>query len=213
MKKGLPGEQKEGCRTRQLEYWTSAFGDAYIDRNDGEAHALRRPFFEELLQRSPGVESILEVGCNVAWNLKVLGDIRPRLVLAGVEPNARALQIAQARYPGLDLRAGSAFGLPFAGESFDLVMTVGVLIHIAPTDLERALSEMLRVSRRYVLTVEYFSEHPVTVPYRGLPDALFKCDWLEAWKRQAPNLRLDWAGELDKSQGFDDCRYWLMQKS
>jgi pseudaminic acid biosynthesis-associated methylase len=212
MSKPTEDGNERRLQTRQLGYWTGEFGDAYIDRNDGRLHDLRRPFFEGLLKQIPGTRSVLEVGCNVAWNLKMLGDIDPALTLAGIEPNARAVRMARGRYPHFDIREGSIFALPFEDGCFDIVMTVGVLIHIAPPDLPAALAEMHRVSRRYLLTVEYFSEEPVVVPYRGLPDALFKRDWLQAWRAVAPGLGIVWSGELNKGRGFDDCRFWLLEK-
>jgi spore coat polysaccharide biosynthesis protein SpsF len=121
--------------TKQLGYWRGPFGDAYIDRNDGDMHARRPPFFQELLDRIGRIRSVCEIGCNVAWNLKIISDLRPDLVIHGIEPNERALSIARDRYPEFDLMGATAFELPFGNAAIDLLMTVNVLIHIAPADL------------------------------------------------------------------------------
>jgi len=55
----------------------------------------------------------------------------------------------------------------FADASIDLVFTAGVLIHVPPEQLERAQREVHRVSRKYILAVEYFSARPEAVEYRG----------------------------------------------
>jgi hypothetical protein len=88
---------------------------------------------------------------------------------------------------------------------------INVLIHIAPADLRGALAEIRRVARRWILAVEYFSDEPVTVPYRGLEDALFKRNWCRDWLELDPALRIAWTGSLDRDAGFDDCRFWLFE--
>ena len=101
--------------------------------------------------------SILEVGCNVGWNLAYLRDLGCG-GLAGIEPQSYAVERARQRMPGCDIRQGTAFALPFADSSFDMVFTSGVLIHIHGDDLGTAMEEMYRVSRRYILYVEYDAE-------------------------------------------------------
>jgi ubiquinone/menaquinone biosynthesis C-methylase UbiE len=67
---------------------------------------------------------------------------------------------------------GNAFELPFNDNCFDLIFTSGVLIHIALTDLPRALSEIHRVINRYILAIEYFAEEETSIYYRGHNNAL-----------------------------------------
>ena len=54
----------------------------------------------------------------------------------------------RARWPHVEARTASGTALPFADGSFDLVMCVAVMHHIAAADAVRAtLGEMVRVSR------------------------------------------------------------------
>jgi SAM-dependent methyltransferase len=56
------------------------------------------------------------------------------------------LEIMRTRAPGVDAVVASGTSLPFADDSFDLVLTVAVMHHIAePDDVRRTLAEMVRV--------------------------------------------------------------------
>ncbi len=195
--------------TPQLALWRSQFGRDYTRRNDGERPA-RREVWRELLA-GLDVGSALEVGCNVGWNLRYLRDLGVASTW-GVEPQDDAVIHAHQARPELTVVPGTAFDLPFKDARFDLVFTSGVLIHIAPADLPRALSEMYRVSRRYLVAIEYDHEREVEVAYRGHAGALWKRDHGASWQAQFPGLRRLRTGFLDASRGYDDCTYHVFEK-
>ena len=108
----------------------------------------------------------------------------------------------------------TAYALPFADGAFDLVFTCGVLIHLTPDDLPRALAEIGRVSGRHVWIGEYHSECPVEIPYRGETGALFKRDFGAEFERCAANFRIAESGFLGKKEtGYDDLTFWLLEKT
>lgn len=88
----------------------------------------------------------LDVGCGT-------GVLAARLAAAGyqtigVDPSEGMLDVLRARAPGV--QAVQAFGteLPFADDSFDLVLSVAVMHHIAdPSAVRRTLHEMVRVAK------------------------------------------------------------------
>jgi ubiquinone/menaquinone biosynthesis C-methylase UbiE len=85
---------------------------------------------------------------------------------------------------------GSAFGLPYRDASFELVFTSGVLIHIAPADIEAALREIHRCARRFIWGYEYFAERYTAVEYRGNDDLLWKTDFAKLYLDAFADLRL-----------------------
>ena len=72
---------------------------------------------------------------------------------------------------------------------------------------------MVRVSRRYVLTMEYYSAEQVEVPYREHRGALFKRDYGGLFAASYPELKLLERGELKADQGWDDVTFWLFEKT
>jgi pseudaminic acid biosynthesis-associated methylase len=195
--------------TAQLALWTSEFGRAYTDRND-----LDRPARVEVWRRITdglALGGILEVGCNCGWNLEYLRRLGHH-DLWGVEPQAYAVAKIRERWPDFNVRVGTAFDLPFADASFDLVFTSGVMIHIGPAELGRAMDEMYRASRRYLVAIEYDHPSEIEIPYRGHDAALWKRDHGAAWRRRYPGLRVLRSGLLGPDQGYDDCTFHLFEK-
>jgi hypothetical protein len=95
----------------------------------------------------------------------------------------------------------------------DLVFTAGVLIHIPLGDLPLALSEIYRVSKRYILAIEYFAQEETVVHYRGYDNLLWKRDFLRHYQSQFPELTLVRSGFLTSEDGFDKTHWWLLEKN
>jgi pseudaminic acid biosynthesis-associated methylase len=196
--------------TPQLALWRSEFGRAYTDRNDHDKPERTEAWRRLLDGIAP--QRILEVGCNVGWNLVYLERLGiPSLF--GIEPQHGAVERARKRRPQFDVRQGTAFELPFEDGACDLVFTSGVLIHIAPGSLGLALDEMYRVARRWIVAIEYDHPSEQEVPYRGHSGALWKRDHRAAWQARYPSLRLVRRLELGTAHGYDDCTAHLFEKA
>lgn len=186
--------------TRQLSTWTSEFGRDYTDRNTFSTEEMDREFeaqfgvrkttiYRELLgpDRLAGGRA-LEVGCNIGMQLRLLERANPSLELHGIEPQEYALERARSLSPNVHFHQGTAFELPFEDRSFDVVFTHGVLIHIHPNDLGRALSEIHRVARRLVLVHEYYAPELTEIPYHGQAGLLWKTDFAREYTRRFADL-------------------------
>jgi pseudaminic acid biosynthesis-associated methylase len=198
-------------QTEQLELWRSAFGREYTDRNDQEKPE-RVASWRRLLDGIVPAR-VLEVGCNVGWNLEYLRRLGVG-ELYGMEPQPYAVSRARARNPLFNVLQGTAFELPFRDGFFELVFTSGVLIHIAPDEVGKALDEMYRVSRRYIVAIEYgaASQPEQEVLYRGKQSALWKRDHGALWRRRHPQLREIRTLQLGVADGYDDCTANLLEK-
>ncbi len=190
--------------------WAGAFGNEYNERNKN-TYGGRGAFWKTLLKKL-SVKNILEIGCNVGGNLQWAKEMIPSNQVWGVDINEEALQKLRGSLPGVNVVWSAARDLPFRDNFFDLVFTAGVLIHQPDSSLIKVMSEAVRCSRRYVLCLEYFSDLPVEVFYRGNQGALFKRNYGKIYQKHFRNLRLvkqDWLG---KAEGWDDVTYWLFKK-
>ena len=201
---------KSEVETDQLNLWRSDFGRQYTDRNDVD-RPERVGVWKQILD-GVNVGNILEVGCNIGWNLEYLRRLGYTDTV-GLEPQTYPVERIRERSPQQKVHIGSAFALPFKDGEFDLVFTSGVLIHINGVDLPRALDEMYRVSRRLILAIEYDNPVEEEVPYRGHNSALWKRDHGAAWLRRHPSLREIRTGRLGDDVGYADSTYHLMEKS
>jgi SAM-dependent methyltransferase len=106
-----------------------------------------------------GMESAIEIGCNVGRNLDALRRLGVAR-LAGVEISSDAVAAMRKHFPGLAEtveihNAPAEEVLPrLEDNGFDLVYTMAVLLHIHP-DSEWIFAEMARICRKRLITVEY----------------------------------------------------------
>ena len=160
------------------------------------------------------VNRFLECGSNIGRNIKTLARVLPNAKASVIEINPKALERC---------RLNNEIELEFLGSikdavfptRFDLVFTCGVLIHINPDDLVKTLTNMIQLSKKYVVVAEYFNRTPVTISYHGEDEKLFKRDWgklvLENFDAELLNYGFLWGQEYDVA-GFDDITYWVFRK-
>ena len=204
--------------TKQTELWRGNFGNAYVDRNKATEKNIQRVtrIYAEILSHTNAVPpaSILEVGANIGINLRALARITSARLLA-LEPNQKARDrlIADNVIDSERIFNSTASDIPLEDDEVDLVFTSGVLIHIPEEKLESAYRQMHRVAGRYVLSIEYFSQTPVTVPYRGETEALFKRDFGGMWLDLFDDLEPVANGFFwRRTTGMDDLNWWLFRK-
>jgi pseudaminic acid biosynthesis-associated methylase len=200
--------------TEQENFWAGEFGLGYMERNQGEKIVLSNlALFAQILKSAPGIKSIVELGCNIGLNLKALHRINPDFFLCGYEINSVAAE--QAKNLGIaDIVCSTILDPADGKRTFDLAFTKGVLIHINPDELDKVYANLYMLSRRYIMVCEYYNPVPVTVPYRGNTDRLFKRDFAgEMIDRY--HLRLIDYGFVYHRDGYfpqDDVTWFLMEK-
>lgn len=204
-------DRKNTAETLRLEnLWDSEFGDDYIKRNQAVGEH-RAPFWEKILAEFPS-QSVLEVGCNVGANLQWISSLIPSHNVYGIDVNKKALRELRKRVPDVNSLWCPARELPFRERWFDLVFSMGVLIHQPESTLPLVMAEIVRCSKRFVLCAEYYSEETVELPYRGQSGALFKRNYLKIYQELFPELALRKQGFLSRDEGWDDVAYWMFEK-
>lgn len=162
------------------DYWDGERRHGYGGyRYDGRwrpvAEAMARHYGLE-----PG-QSVLDVGCGKAFLLYELTQVVPGLGVHGIDISDYA--VANAKEEVRDrLRVGDATSLPYAEDSFDLVISLATLHNLPIQRLWTALQEMERVSRKdkYVMIESYRNEREkVNLLYWQLTCQSFHS--VEAW--------------------------------
>ena len=197
--------------TRRLEaLWSGEFGDAYVERNRG-AGLNRGRFWQSILSEFPS-RRILEVGCNLGCNLRWIAEMVPPTDVFGIDVNEKALKELHTTLPSINVVRSLARRLPFRNCGFDLVITMGLLMHQPENTLSLVMAEIVRCSWRYVFCGEYYAEDPTEVPYRGQRNALIKRDFGRIYQELFPGLQLRKQGFLSREQGWDNVTYWVFEK-
>lgn len=161
-------------QTEQEQFWQGEFGNEYTHRNEVLPTA-RKPFFEAILSKTNGIQSICEFGANKGHNLQAIHELNAELNLTGVELNEIAFEQLK-QLPFVDAAYSSIQDFQ-PKTSFDLIFTCGVLIHINPDDLLLVYDKIYRSSKKYILINEYYNPSPVELEYRGHSGKLFKRDF------------------------------------
>jgi pseudaminic acid biosynthesis-associated methylase len=200
--------------TEQEEFWAGAFGNDYTDRNSHDL-LLRSKLIrlQRILSRTTSVQSIVELGCNRGLNLQALKLLDSTLELQGYEINSTAAQKADGLSLGSIICATITQPIK-NNRDFDLSFTSGVLIHIHPDKLDQVYKNLVKLSRRYILIIEYYNPTPTEVVYRGERERLFKRDFAGELM-DAYNLALVDYGFSYHRERFlmnDDSSWFLLEK-
>ena len=202
-------------RTEQEKFWQGEFGDEYIGRNQGpQAVAASTVFFSKILKQTRNVGSALELGANIGMNLASIRRLLPDCNLSAVEINEKAAAELAAHNPDVDLHVTSILDFT-PSQTWDVVFTKGVLIHINPDCLPEVYDLMYRCSERYVVIAEYYNRSPCEVDYRGHEGKLFKRDFAGEMMDRFSDLSLvDYGLTYHRDPNFpqDDISWFLMQK-
>ncbi len=88
----------------------------------------------------------LDVGCGTGVLAGRLS--RAGFTVTGLDPSQGMLDVMAESEPGVEGLRGEGSALPFGDETFDLVLTVAALHHVAdPEEVRATLVEMVRVTR------------------------------------------------------------------
>ncbi len=201
-------------KTAQEAFWAGQFGDEYAARNQSPTLlAANLSFFSRILATTGPIESVTELGANIGMNLRALTALRPGIATSAVEINSSAC--AQLRQiPNLKVIEGSF--LEHQPPRADLAFIKGVLIHINPDMLERAYDALAGAATNWALIAEYYNPTPMTVPYRGHTDRLFKRDFAGEFMDRHAHWKLADYGFLyrrDPTFPQDDITWFLMRRA
>lgn len=186
--------------THQRKTWEDEFGAEYIKRNLYTPEELNKFYKnrygitknqlnDEFLKDLPKDIKILEVGTNVGNQLNHLQSMG-FTNLYGIEIQERAIEFSKQTTRGLNIIKGDALNIPFKDGFFDLVYTHGVLIHISPDNINSAISEIYRVSNKYIWGLEYFADEYTEIEYHGQMNLLWKTDFKKLYLDKFSNLKL-----------------------
>jgi len=202
-------------RTEQEDFWAGDFGKGYMERNQGDfLLAANLNFFSKALKFTQGINTCIEFGANIGMNLKALRLMFPHLEAFGVEINTDAAKQLALEIGERNVFKGSLFDYA-PQKAFDLALIKGVLIHINPDQLNVVYSKIYESSAKYVLVAEYYNPVPVSIPYRGHMNKLFKRDFAGELLDTFPGLRLlDYGFAYKRDPNFpqDDITWFLMER-
>jgi ubiquinone/menaquinone biosynthesis C-methylase UbiE len=144
---------------RQGDDWGNKENDWVRGYWDSRDHSHRSFLMKRIFKLSPS--SILEIGCNCGPNLYIFAKKFPDAEIRGIDVNPMAVQkgnewFTEEGISNVKLLVGKADDLrQFKDKSFDVVFTDAVLIYIGPDKIKKVIEEMLRVTRKALIFLEW----------------------------------------------------------
>lgn len=115
---------------------------------------MREERFKRRLIEQAGIRGghrVLDLGCGTGTLTVMVKQAHPGAEVVGLDGDAKVLEIARSKADmagvELTLDQGMAYQLPYAGGSFDRVLSSLVLHHLTAADKKRTLADVFRVLR------------------------------------------------------------------
>ena len=133
------------------EYWQKRGGDGYFQEQEAvHDRTLRSEFIAREIKKLM-FKSILEIGCGYGKQLRNI--YAEGLFVVGCDFSRPQLIKAEQVCEGLNICfvEADAERLPFKDKTFDLVLSSAVILHNEYPKAKRIVSEMIRVSRKFLV--------------------------------------------------------------
>lgn len=203
--------------SKQENFWATTYATDYIKKNSSFDNQLGAEAWAKMLMGTRGeVKNFLECGCNIGRNIDQIKMVLPDAIPSIIEISEPAFKFVTSHHAFKHAFNGAILDSAFDEASFDLVFTMGVLIHINPDQLLEHMERMFRYSNKYILMGEYFNRTPVSIEYQGEKEKLFKRDFgklfIQNFNVKLVEYGFLWGHIYDKA-GFDDVTWWLFEKN
>lgn len=154
-----------------------------------------------------GAKKILEAGCNIGNNLaKIPKDFE----IHAIDLNEQAIDIAKKKYPYITFKIGNLNKISYPDSFFDLVFTRNVLIHVPKNEVDDILKQLLRVSKKWIINIEYFGKDGEMINWKRGDDLLWYRNMKERWSKFDVEILSD--NEIPVDIDFGKSRLTLVRK-
>lgn len=177
------------------------FWNKYTDENESRYNEEFSKFTRDLAI-SLRTTSVLEIGCGTGIDLRLFPDT---FEINGIDLNDNALKIAKEKLPQGNFKKGSITDLPFEDSSIDFVFTHQLLNYLDDETLEKGISEMYRVAKKYIMNCEKFEQSEKQIDEHHKYRNMLK-RWMDYKVRMVSNVDMHEDIDPDKS------RFTLLRK-
>ena len=140
----------------------------YEDESFWGGEMLQDPANQERITKTvdlipQNVESLADIGCGNGVFVNYLNRYNPKIEIVGLDRSETALKYVKTKKQLCDIA-----NIPLASRSMDCVTCLEVIEHLSIPVYEKALSELTRVSKKYIIisvpfeeiSEEYFNQCP-----------------------------------------------------
>ena len=182
--------------------YDTEFWNKYADENESRYNEEFSKYVRNLVSSLQGVQSVLEIGCGTGIDLRLFPD---SFQLHGIDLNEHALEIAKEKASSVNFQKGDIAKLPFEDSSIDFVFTHGLMNYLDDDVLKKGISEMFRVSKRWIMHCEKYEKTEKQIDknhkFRNMGEK-----WLDYKIKFVSDV------DLHEDYGQDQTRFTLLKK-
>jgi SAM-dependent methyltransferase len=154
-------------------YWLKR-GKGYLEEFQ------KRSFFKRLknmkadeklvhVLRNISFRSVLDAGCGFGRMIKLILDNFDVENIMGIDLSPQQIEHARkyVKSSKVQLSTGTIYDLDAPDNSYDLVIAVSVLMHIPFNKIEKAIAELVRVSKRHIINLDWYERGKLGEEVRG----------------------------------------------
>lgn len=139
------------------DYWKNRkidWNQAYLSTWDHP----HRTLLVQVLKTLPFI-SLWEVGCGPGANLmKIVKELGSKQ-LGGSDINADAIELARKTFANGRFKVESVDNLMMSDDSVDIVLSDATLLYYSPLRVKKAIKEMKRIGRNYIVLCELYEKN------------------------------------------------------
>lgn len=148
-------------RKSQADHWKGKSKEIIVSYFESPPAIKRSLWFVEQL-KNYDFDSIFEVGYFASRNLFYLQQAFPDVKISGLEINPSAVRYARIKMNmDKELLCMDLHQMHQIQDTFDVVFSSGVLIHVPTDDIPGVVRKMLNLSNRYVMHIEHNGNNEV----------------------------------------------------
>lgn len=133
--------------------WLAGPGAATKEHRETERHLRTH------LRALGPIESVLDVGCGRGRLASVLAKVLPKAKYHGIDVGPEQLKATQQVRPD-----GTLYLSPLqefdTRHQYDLVIASEVLMHIPPAEIEQAVEQLFKLSRKWIISIDWTQKMP-----------------------------------------------------
>jgi len=147
----------------QKDYWNTR-GKEYFSEIIESGHIQYERFFQDMLVeelKTLEFNSFFEAGCGFGWNVKRVKQEFSHVSIGGLDFSFPQLFNSRKYLPTIEMPVvqGDACCMPYKDNAFDIGFTLGVYMNIHPDLIDLAVDEMIRISNKYIIHLEWDMEN------------------------------------------------------
>lgn len=209
----------------KLDLWKGKFGDEYRERNQLTEENINnrynlwvqviRYIYNNSSTPSKIPSEYFEIGAGLGGNLIAINRLMElnniNSVIMAQEPNIETRKLSNKNCRQHDFQPAWVDEMNLLDSSVDVVFTSGVLIHIPPDLVLNTMRDMYRISKKYIVCIEYFSPKTREHIYHG-EQAMWSTDfgsvWLDNFNLRCLGCFFMWK----RLSGLDNLTVWIFEK-